>query len=251
MADAKPKKVTRTTPAGLFIYPKLCTPDIKFKAAGEFSVKLSLPTSLEYTQKLRALIDKTADEALAEAIKSDTRDAGKKKASPWKLNDSKPYADEMDKEGNPTGNTVFKFGCMASGIYKKGPKTGQTWTRTIKMFDAKGTPLPTKKKKNEDGSVTETSLCNPWGGTIGCVEYEVRPYGMTAKVGAGCVLGLESVMIKKLVKGGDLSAVDRGFETDEDDGGFSVDELGDDETTTKASTGDAKATVAGATEDDF
>lgn len=234
MADAKPKKVTRTTPPGLFIYPKLCTPDIKFKAAGEFSVKLSLPTSLEYTQKLRALIDKTADDALAEAIKNDTRDAGKKKKDPWKLNDSKPYSDEMDKDGNETGNTVFKFGAMASGVYKKGPKTGQTWTRTIKMFDAKGTPLPTGK-------------CNPWGGTIGCVEYEVRPYAMTAKVGAGCVLGLESVMIKKLVKGGDLSAVDRGFEADEDDGGFSADELGDDEVAVKT---DAP-TVAAATADDF
>lgn len=236
MADAKPKKVTRTTPAGTFIYPKLCTPDIKFKAAGEFSVKLALPTALEYTQKLRALIDKVADEALAEAIKADTRDAAKKKKTPWKLNDSKPYADETDKEGNETGNTVFKFGCMASGIYKKGPKTGQTWTRTVKMFDSKGTPLPTGK-------------CNPWGGTIGCVEYEARPYGVAASVGAGCVLGLESVMIKKLVKGGDLSAIDRGFEADEDDGGFSADELTDDEATAPAKT-DAP-TVAAATDDDF
>lgn len=236
MADAKPKKVTRTTPRGLFIYPKLCTPDIKFKAAGEFSVKLSLPTTLEYTQKLRALIDKTADEALAEAIKNDTRDAGKKKKDPWKLNDSKPYADELDKEGNETGNTVFKFGAMASGIYKKGPKTGQTWTRTIQMFDAKGVKLPAGK-------------VNPWGGTEGCVEYEVRPYAMTAKVGAGCVLGLESVMIKKLVKGGDLSAVDRGFEVDEDDGGFSADELGD-EDSNESKAADAP-TVAAATADDF
>jgi len=238
MADAKKKKETRTTPAGLFIYPKLCTPDTKFKVAGEYSVKLSLPTALEYTQKLRGLIDRICDEALAEAIKNDTRDAGKKKKDPWKLNDSKPYADELDKEtAEPTGNTIFKFGRMASGVYKSGPKTGQTWAATIKMFDAKGVPLPTGK-------------CNPWGGTIGCVEYEARPYAMTAKVGAGCVLGLESVMIKKLVKGGDLSAVDRGFEADEDDGGFSAVELGDDDVAVKTE-GSYAPTVAAATADDF
>lgn len=233
MADAKPKKVIRTTPRGIFIYPKLAVPDTKFKAAGEYSVKLSLSTASEYAQKLRSHIDKVCDEALVEAINSDTRDAAKKKKTPWKLNESKPYSDETDKEGNETGNTLFKFACLASGVSKK---DGKPWSRTVSMFDSVGQRLP-------KGRV------NPWGGTEGCVSFESRPYAATAQVGAGCILALEAVQIIKLVKGGEQDASAYGFQAT-DDGGFSADDVAEDDKT-EASVGDAKAVLAGATQDDF
>lgn len=219
MNNDKPKKVIRTTPRGTFIFPKLSTPDTKFKPEGEFSTKLSLATDSEYAQKLMKLIDKTCDEALAEAIKGDTRDAAKKKKTPWKLNESKPYAAETDKEGNETGNTLFKFGAKASGTFKRGPKTGQSWSRTIPMFDSKGKPVKV----------------DPWGGSEGCVSYEVRPYAATANVGAGCVLALEAVQIIKLVKGGERDAGGFGFQASEDSGGFSADDVVDE---TKAGAGE-------------
>lgn len=237
MADQKPKKTIRTTPRGVLIYPKLKTPDTKFKAEGEYVTRLRLPTSAEYTQKLIKLIDKTADEALAQAIKDDPRDAAKKKKTPWKLNEAKPYQDETDKEGNETGNTLFKFASKASGVYKKGPKAGQKWTRSIAMFDSKGKPV-----KGVD----------PWGGTEACVSYEVRPYAATANVGAGVVLGLEAVQILKLVKGGERAADDYGFVPQEDDGGFSADDVVDETgAATAADKGEGDVAEASDNDDDF
>lgn len=228
---AKPQK--RTTPLTVFIWPKLVVPDTKFKAGGELSTKAAFDTSSEFATKLRNYIDKEADKALAAAIAADKRPDKKKAAVPWKLA-VKPYEDETDKEGNETGRTVFKFATNASGTYKSGPKTGQAWTRDVKMFDSLGQPCP----KGVD----------PWGGTEGAISYTITSYAMGADVGAGVKLNLEAVQITKLVKGGDRGADDYGF-AKQDDGGFTADDAGDDDATTDPST-EGKPDVAAA-EDDF
>lgn len=237
MADnKKPKKIIQTSPRGVFVgYPKLAQADTKFKAEGEYSVKLALPADHPWATKTIAAITKMADEKLAEMVKNDDRPAGKKKAEPWKLNDSLPYANELDKDsGEETGRVVFSFKATASGVYKSGPRKGEKWNRKIALFDAKGQPA---------------AGVNPWGGSEGCVSFEMIPYAVSAKIGAGVKLGLEAAQIIKLVQGGERDAAGYGFAAQEDGDGFDAAAAADAEA--GDTTGDAPAGGDAGSDDDF
>lgn len=193
MSDKRPKLQRVTTPRGTFKYPRLIEPDTKFDADGVFKVTLIL--SEEDSEDLRATLD-AAMEASFEQAKKDNP----KKAKKIKMADA-PYSEELDEDGNETGNWEFRFKLSAVG---KDRKSGRTWKNRVMIFDGKRTPI----KKG----------ISVWGGTEGKVSFDISPF-FTDLIGAGISLRLRAVQIIKLVSGGDSDDPDQyGFDEDVEDG---------------------------------
>lgn len=199
MAEKKAKRPSFTTPKGTFKFPRLNEPDTKFNSAGEFSVKLVLSKdeAQPLIDKLKPLHDaankagKDAFKAMDAAAKKKAEKAGKK----YTLNGF--YTEEVDEDGEETGNIEFNFKRTASGTVKK---TGKAWSvKSIPMFDAKGKVIKV----------------NPWGGTVGKVSFSVSEYFIPGTLAAGIKLGLEGVQILELVEGGQKSAKSLGFGEEE------------------------------------
>ena len=183
------------------MFPKLNDADTKFKAEGEYSVKLSLkaeePATKAFIAKLAPLHDAAVTKAEAEfkGLKVEARKKlGKVTVNPLF---STVYDQETEQ---PTGDIEFKFAAMAGGIVKK---TGKRWARKPAIFDAKGTIL-----KNAPAI---------WGGTIGKVSFTVNDggYFIPGTGAAGLSLRLEAVQIIELRSGGGGSASDHGFGEEE------------------------------------
>lgn len=216
MANSKPKAPKITTPKGTFKFPRLNEPDTKFKADGEYSVKLILDG--EQAEKLIKKLQPYYDEA----VKAGEAAYKKLPVKTRKQNDFKTvpfyhpvYDDDTEEE---TGDYEFTFKMKASGENKK---TGKRWTMKPVVFDAKGVPL----KK----------VPNVWGGTVGKVSFSIpymqddneAPGFFTVGVGAGLSLRLEAVQIIELVSGGgSRNAKDYGFGEED---GFSADDVTDED----------------------
>src|SRR4051812_40371671 len=63
---AKKDRVVLVTPRGRAIYPHLTTPDTKFKAEGQYHVRLAIPTAL--AEKLIEQIDAAYEKAQVSAL---------------------------------------------------------------------------------------------------------------------------------------------------------------------------------------
>ena len=191
------KKEIKITPAGVALYPKLNEPDTKFKAEGQYSVKLRL--SAEDAQELIEEIDSLADAAFEEALAEAKNEREKKK-----IKRADPaYSAEEDEDGNETGNFLFNFKMAASGVSKK---TGKEWTRTCPVFDAKRKPIDLKTVQIGGGSVVK-------------VAYVLSPF--STAIGVGVSLRLEAVQVLELHEWGNKDASAFGFGDEE---GFEVEE---------------------------
>ena len=183
-----------TTPKGVFVYPRLSTPDTKFNEAGVYSVKVKLEG------KEAAALKKEIDAGIKASLEAARKEAKNPvKAKKMKQADP-PYSEQED------GSTDFNFKMTASGISKK---TDKPWSRKPALFDAKGKPLA------EDLMIG--------GGSVGKVSYEMSPF-YTALVGAGVSLRLEAVQIIELVEWTGGTATSYGFEEEEGFGGDPDDE---------------------------
>jgi hypothetical protein len=194
------------TEPGVFVFPKLNSPDTKFKKDGEYGVKLRLSA-----EKSEALIEFYEAELkkywpLAKAElqeRLDNAKTGKQKAEAKKALEEmkeadKPYKPAYDDEGNETGEYEFNFKTPAQFESKKKDKDGNPVIVKLRpdIFDAKGVLL-----KNPP---------DIWGGTTGCVAGELRPFNMP--IGIGLSLRLKAVQIIELRQGGgDRSASSYGF----------------------------------------
>lgn len=209
MADKKAKRPQFTSPKGTFKYPRLNEADTKFKDEGEFSVKLVL--SKDDAEPLIAKLKPLHDEAVTKgkaAFKELKPDVKAKLAKKGIKNAviNAFYSDEVDAEGNETGNVEFNIKRTASGVNKK---TNKPWEiKSIPMFDAKGKKI----------------AVNPWGGTVGKVTFTVGDYFIAGTAACGIKLSLEAVQILELVQGGEKSASGYGFEEEE---GYEGSEGGD------------------------
>lgn len=191
MADAKKKPILAktVTPKGVFVFPYFNKPDTKFKAEGEFRVKLRLEGA--DAEALKALIDK-AQAAAFEQIKSE--EPAPAKRAKIKQADL-PYQPELDKEtGEPTGATLFTFKQKARIENKK---TKEVFEKKIDLFDAAGKRIDPKK----------TLI---YGGSTGKIAFEAWPF-YTVKVGAGVTLRLLAAQVIDLRSGGSRDADDYGF----------------------------------------
>lgn len=224
------KRTKYTSPKGEFLWPKLTVPDTKFKAEGEYGLRMRVAENVPGVAQMIARIDAEAAESL-KAAQEKAKTPKDRKAWETKY---LPYEREEDEEGNPTGNVIFKASMKASGVSKK---TGKPWKRKPALFDARG--------------VTITKVIEVGNGTIGKFSYEIIPYAPTTQIGASVKLALEGAQIIELKSFGEQKASDHGFGAEE--GGFSAEDLtdakgGDFDDTTGGDDGDASGSQDSAAE---
>ena len=172
---------TFTTAKGIAYYPYISAPDTKFDEQGHYKVNLCL--SKEDAQPVIEVIKQTVVEGI-KALKKDKPNMEIKQAP-------LPFSDEVDEDGNPTGNVIIKFKSKAA--YKPA------------VFDSKG-----KMMTNS----------NIYGGS------EIKVNGScaffhTAMIGAGVSIRLRAVQIITYVEGAS-GAGKFGFDEVED--GFTIEE---------------------------
>lgn len=195
--DKKPRYTNITTPVGIAVYPKLSTPDTKYKPLGEYSTKLILSG-----EEAQPIIDKYEAELLAffeaekaELMKGDGK--AKAKAKALKLAPDRPYKPEYsDDDGEETGNYIFNFK-MPARVQREGKPD---LILKPDVFDAKGNMLK--------------SCPEMWSGSKLRVSAEFRPFNTA--IGVGLSLRLKAVQIIELKQGGSRDAAGYGFGVEED-----------------------------------
>lgn len=213
--DHMPKPVIITTVPGIAVFPKLNEPDTKFNPEGDYKVTLRLDA--EEGAKLLAKLEELRNEA-SHALQAAAMGAGQK-ATVKKMQKEAdlPVREEVDDEGNETGNLLFNFKMRASGKRKN----GKVYEQAPVIVDAKNKPL------SED----------VWGGSKIEVNAAITPFYVPA-LGTGVALKLRGVRVLDLVTGGGNrdpeamfgAAVD-GYEGGEEksDGGAKADTADDDD----------------------
>ena len=93
------KKQQIVTPRATAVYPWLNTPDTKFNADGEYKVTLKIGS--EDAAPLMEKIDQVIAEYKQEQSGKDPKIG--------RYSDMPPYEEEVDDQGNLTGNILFKF----------------------------------------------------------------------------------------------------------------------------------------------
>lgn len=208
--SSRPKAPSFTTPRGVMKYPKLNEPDTKFKADGEYAVKLVLPAQDAATQALIAKLVPLHEAAMSNAAREFAGLAVAARKKLGKVSENALYNEVYDEATEePTGDIEFNFKMQASGTYKTGKKTGERWTRKPDIFDAKGKLLTGK-------------LPAIWSGSEGKVSFEVglnkegEPgYFVPATGAAGLSLRLQGVQVLKLVSGSARDASGYGFQAED------------------------------------
>ena len=171
---------TFTTAKGVAYYPYISAPDTKFDEQGHYKVNLCL--SKEDAAPVLDIIKGVVKEGIA-ALKKDKPNLEMKQAP-------LPFHDELDDDGNPTGNVIVKFKSKAA--YKPA------------IFDSKGNMM---------------AKSNIYGGS----ELKVNgsaAFFHTPMIGAGVTLRLRAVQVIQYVEG-TVGASKFGFDEEE---GFTVEE---------------------------
>jgi hypothetical protein len=188
MAQTQLTKIV--TPKGIAMYPWLNTgkPDTKFNADGEYKVTLKVPA-----EDAAPLIAQLADVLTKYQNEQSIRDPkiARYTAAP-------PYEEEVDDQGNLTGNYLFKFKQRA----RVNTKDGRTLDMKITLVDATRTP-------------TQVSL---GGGSEIKIAATIWPYALSTNKTVGLSLRPNAVQIISLVefksKGtADLFSDEEGFTT--------------------------------------
>lgn len=196
MADARYPRAT--TPRGTAIWPRLNTPDTKYKAEGKYEAKIAIdadaPGLEAFMQKVNDLTDKHYDEVV-QKLKDEGKDGIAAKVKKAYL--IKPEEDE--KTGEETGRMLLKASMTASGVSKK---TGKPWSRRPDIFDGTGKQL---KNPPQIGS-----------GSILKLSVELFPYFNTKDKEVFVSFRLEGVQVIKLVSFGERDASAHGFGAEED-----------------------------------
>lgn len=124
MAVAKKKQIV--TPRAVAVFPWLNTPDTKFNADGEFKVTLKIGAE-DATSLIEQIDEEIAKHKEEQAVKD---------PKVGRYSDMPPYEQEVDDQGNLTGNYLFKFKQKA----KINTKDGRTINMKVALFDAQRTP---------------------------------------------------------------------------------------------------------------
>ena len=183
MARSTNKMDRYSTPLGEAVYPALHRADTKFDDAGTWKADLRVAQS--DAKELMTTLAAKYKEHVGKALPKDGGNL-------WNV--------EVDDEGDPTGNVMFKL--RVKNVQRK---DGQMWMRQPKMFDTSSPPQP----------LTDVE---PWGGTKMIVAFDVYCYEMPQK---GVKLQPVAVQIVELNSGGSDNAEAFGFNEMED--GFKSD----------------------------
>ncbi len=166
------------SPKGTSVYPKLITPDTKFKPEGEYSTKLKHPLSQPGVQDLIKMIDGELEKSLKLMEKEFEGQKDKRgKAIVAKLCEDIPYLINEDE-----GTVTFSYKMKAS---YKDQKSGLIVHKRPNLFDSGGTPIKDYQKLNIGG------------GSELVVNFFVQAWN-TEKLGAGVKLAMQDVQIVTL-----------------------------------------------------
>lgn len=187
------------SPKGTLKFPHLVTPSEKF---GNFETGLVMTP--EEAQPFMEKIEAIVDQGFATFVKENPAKAKRARKV-------LPFSEEIDKEGNETGNIEFKFRVKAVTE----TKSGKTWNNKVTLLDSKG-----KLVKGVD----------PWGGTVAKVGIEMGdprfPYSNPA--GVGVTIRLRLVQIIELRTAGMDFDATAGFDIKKEDG-FEVEVIPEDD----------------------
>jgi hypothetical protein len=164
------------TPKGVAVYPWLNTPDTKFSPEGDYKVTLKL--SAEEAEPLIQKVTKITDDFFDEVVSKDP------KAKNLKIN--YPFDEEMDDQGNSTGNYLFKFKQKAQITSKE----GKNYNMNVALFDAKRNPTTVQVGGGSEIKIAAT----------------VWPYVMQSSKTVGLSLKPTAVQIIKLSSVGSAHA---------------------------------------------
>lgn len=171
MADKKqPKRLA--TQVGTAIYPKVNNV-VDVYDGKEVGYTVQMVFDDKYTEELKAMLQAELDAAKA----SDDWKGKKYQADP-----SLGFKPEMDKEGNETGRTLFKF--HTKHEYKD--KEGNIVRKIVPIFDAKNKPIDVNLGH---GSKVKINF------TPGAFHLHAKNYGVT--------LYLNAIQVIELVEFGD------------------------------------------------
>lgn len=125
---ARQTKETFVTPKGVAVYPWLTPgkPDTKFSPEGDYKVTLKL--SAQEAEPLINKISKIADDFFNNLIEKDPKAKN--------LRVAYPFDQELDDQGDATGNYLFRFKQKA----KITSKDGTSYDMKVGLFDAKRNP---------------------------------------------------------------------------------------------------------------
>ena len=173
------------TPEGRAVYPHLNEPDTEFDKEGNYSTKLAIAT--EHVGELLEQLEEFAEASYKEQCKEQKKPKLKRHDNPWD--------EEFDRDGQATGNMLFKFKMRA--------KTRQGSDLRPVIVDAKKNPM-----NDQIGSGSKMR-----------VAFEARSW-FVPSLGAGVSLRLRGVQVIDLVEwsaGASASSLgfgeESGFET--------------------------------------
>ncbi|UCR91185.1 putative ssDNA binding protein [Ralstonia phage RpT1] len=176
------RPTTRVTPlATVFGFVNVTKPDTKYKAEGEYKIRVKIPK--EAVQDLYEELAALAEAKLAQTIeraKKDPKFKASLKGKAPKAADLPFYEDDED------GTYVFTFKSKASFISKKPGSEGETVNRTIPIWQGNKRLKPEEVPKFGEGSKVRVSF--------------VAADFFTAAVGAGITLRLEAVKLIQAVE---------------------------------------------------
>lgn len=200
-----------TSPRGDALWAKLDKPDREYNAKGQYSVDLVVDPGADGVQTFIDKLEKLRDTAFDQA------NEGKPKN---KLFTKRPvYKDDFDKDGNETGNIVFKF--KMNNVDDRRP--GQNKVVLV-------------GPKASDGAIPMVQIGN--GSLIRCVAF-ANPYAMSSDKTIGVSLILEKVQLLDLVSfGGDDDLDDEDGDLDLPNDGLGDEELDDVDTDVDDEDGD-------------
>jgi len=176
-----------TTPVGTAKFPYLVKPDTKFDDRGTFKVDLII------TSKEAAVIKAAATE-LAKSFKKEDLESNTTRKK-WGLH--LPLLDDIDQDGEDTGQKIARFKQAASIR----TRDGREIKKSILLFDSEG---------------NRVSGINPYSGTKMSVAYTMSPYANPTGKTYGVTFRLVAAQIIELVEGGQsMSAESLGFQKQE------------------------------------
>jgi hypothetical protein len=130
MTDRK-QKVLIQTPPFVAVWPKLQTPDTKFKAEGEYSVRARLDPAGPGVEAFRTKLDGLVADSLAKAQEENPKFAKVMKAV-------SPIKPELDDNGDETGFLILGLKKTAQVTSKK---DGKVYNFRVNLYDAGLRPL--------------------------------------------------------------------------------------------------------------
>lgn len=158
------------TPKGTAVWPHLNTPDTKFVAEGEYHTKLRL--SAEDAQPLVKQLEAIRDTFLEEAVRKDP------KVKQYRMADL--YEEEVDDQGDLTGNYVFKF--KQKAVIQT--RSGSTLNMKVALFNSRKEPTEV-----QIGGGSELRIA---GTAIGYAMPSTKMVGLSLRPNAVQIISLSS-----------------------------------------------------------